>query len=254
MPVEPGREVVEILWTGGFDSTFRVVQLSRLDVEIQPYYISDNRKSEKNELKAISDITALLEKHDHTHCKFRPLIYVDKTSWAADEEITKTYEKMLETDFFGSQYDWLARFAKEHKGIELSVHQDDKAILLINKYGKLKKAHNEISGETYVLDQENSTADICTLFGHFHFPLAQYTKLDMKDYYLKNGYAAVMDKTWFCHSPINNKPCGMCNPCKYTIEEGMPERFSRAAILRYRLKSSKFMELAMRKLRQLKKK
>ena len=55
-----GNKIVEIFWTGGFDSTFRIVQLSRCNVTIQPYYISDNRKSEKNELKAIEQITNIL--------------------------------------------------------------------------------------------------------------------------------------------------------------------------------------------------
>ena len=36
---------VKVLWTGGFDSTFRVTQLSRMDVEIEPYYLSDGRLS-----------------------------------------------------------------------------------------------------------------------------------------------------------------------------------------------------------------
>ena len=225
--------VVEILWTGGFDSTFRVVQLSKFEIEIQPYYLSDNRQSEKNELQAITDITELLKKHPNTRCDFRPLIYVSMASRVEDKKITDTYRRMLQKDFFGSQYDWLARFAKNHKGIELSIHQDDKAILLIKKYGKIKTIYDDICGKNFVLDTEASSKDLCTLFQDFRFPLEPYRKLAMKQYYIENGYTDIMNKTWFCFTPINGKPCGKCNPCKYTIEEGMGERFTFTAKMRY---------------------
>ncbi len=236
--MEQSKKTIEILWTGGYDSTFRIVQLSQLDVEIQPYYISDKRKSERYELKAIEEITQLLKNHEKTRCTFKPLIYVDMTERIEDEEITQTYQRVRKTDFFGTQYDWLARFAKIHKGIELSIHQDDTAILLISKYGKLKKIEADTPFETYILDTDASSPELCTLFSNYRFPLAQYTKLVMKDYYMANGYTDVMNKTWFCFTPVNGKPCGRCNPCKYTIEEGMQERFSPSAMRAYRFKKA----------------
>ena len=32
---------VHVLWTGGFDSSFRLVQLSKYQVNVQPYYVKD---------------------------------------------------------------------------------------------------------------------------------------------------------------------------------------------------------------------
>ena len=29
---------INVLWTGGLDSTFRILELSKADVEVQPYY------------------------------------------------------------------------------------------------------------------------------------------------------------------------------------------------------------------------
>ena len=249
--MEHNPQTVEILWTGGYDSTFRVVQLSQLDVEIQPYYLSDNRQSEPNELKAIEEITALLVNNPRTKCHFRPLIYIGAQDRAEDTEITAAYQRMLKQDFFGSQYDWLASFAKRHPGIELSVHQDDKAILLINKYGKLKKQNEDTPFETYILDTDSSSADLCTIFGSYHLPLAEYTKLQMKDYFVRNGYTDVMNKTWFCHRPYKGKPCGCCNPCNYTIEEGMKERFTPSGMLRHRLMKHKLIRKVNHKLQKL---
>lgn len=227
--------VIEIFWTGGYDSTFRIVQLSRCDIVIQPYYLSDKRASESYELNAIESITNILQKHSETRCTFKPLIIVDMEERIENREITETYSRILKNDYIGSQYDWLARFAIDHKGIELAIHQDDKAILLINKYGKLKKVVDDNIGDYYVLDKERTEKDVYTLFGNYHLPLADLTKLDMKQYYIQHGYEDVMEKTWFCHKPIKGKPCGKCNPCIYTIEEGMKERFTKSALIRYKI-------------------
>lgn len=37
--------IVNILWTGGLDSSFRVIELSQMEVIIQPYYIIDPVRS-----------------------------------------------------------------------------------------------------------------------------------------------------------------------------------------------------------------
>lgn len=53
------KGTVNILWTGGWDSTFRVVELSRMEgITIQPVYVIDpNRKSVPYELRAMDNIT-----------------------------------------------------------------------------------------------------------------------------------------------------------------------------------------------------
>ena len=49
------KQTINVLWTGGLDSTCRVAQLSQMDnITIQPYYIVDpGRKSVEYELKAM---------------------------------------------------------------------------------------------------------------------------------------------------------------------------------------------------------
>lgn len=67
----------EIFWTGGFDSTFRIVQLSRFPIKIQPVFCtgiaSDMRKSEFYELRAIKQISALLREKPDTRAEILPL-------------------------------------------------------------------------------------------------------------------------------------------------------------------------------------
>lgn len=70
-------KTIEIFWTGGFDSTFRVVQLSRYPINLQPVYCSgvarDIRKSECYELRAIKQITSLLREKKETQSTILPL-------------------------------------------------------------------------------------------------------------------------------------------------------------------------------------
>ena len=228
---------VSIFWTGGYDSTFRVCQLSRKNVIITPYYLSDNRASEQMELNAIDVIRDKLIINPNTTATINPLKYVSKDSRRTDDRVTHSFNKLLKQDFMGSQYEWLGIFALDHPGIELSIHKDDKAIALISKYGNLKLQEDGY-GTYYVIDTSKSSQDLITLFGNQRFPLAEYTKVQMKQEYISMGLADIINDTWFCHTPIGGKPCGICNPCRYTIEEGMSERFSEEALMRYKHQNS----------------
>lgn len=151
-------------------------------------------------------------------------------------KIKKAWLKLRNYNLLGSQYDWLACFALQHKGIELSIHIDDKAVEVIEKYGSLIKISDPIIGDYWIVDKCNSKSELLLLFQNYHLPLVKYTKLEMEEYYIANGYERVMNQTWFCYNPIHGKPCGCCNPCMHTIDEGMKWRFTKSALIRYRLK------------------
>ena len=227
------KTVVNILWTGGWDSTFRVIQLAHKDVIIQPYYLKDNRKSDEHELKAIQSITSDIRALKSAICTINDIKTMNVIDIEKDTDITNAYQLLLKKQFFGSQYDWLARFAKQFNSLELTIHQDDKAFSLIQAHGSIKK-HSDSRGEFYKLDQLSSSPEICKVFGNFDFPILKYSKLDMKKEAEEKGFIDLMNKTWFCYRPINNQPCGQCNPCIYTIEEGLVYRFNKSAIRRYK--------------------
>jgi hypothetical protein len=45
----------------------------------------------------------------------------------------------------------------------------------------------------------------------------------------EQGWKDLMGMTWFCHKPRKDMtPCGVCNPCLYTIEEGLGWRIPRS--------------------------
>ena len=64
---------IDVLWTGGLDSTFLVASLcAHEDIAVQPYYIIDEaRRSTEQELKAIRTITDALRLHPATRGELR---------------------------------------------------------------------------------------------------------------------------------------------------------------------------------------
>ena len=176
------KATVSVFWTGGYDSTFRICQLSRENVTIDPYYLSDNRAAEKMELQAIDNIREKLLDDPATKAAINPLIYVPADARHKDSRVARAFHRLVTSDFMGSQYEWLGAFALEHPGIEMSVHKDDKAIALILKYGALAP-ENTPYGTCYAVDRDRSSEDIVVLFGSQRFPLADYTKLRMKREY-----------------------------------------------------------------------
>lgn len=252
------KKTVEIFWTGGYDSTFRVVQLSGLPITVQPYYLSDNRLNEKYELGAIEKITELIKKHPDTRAELLPTIYVSVEDRSESRlEIEDAYKRIFEKNWLGNQYVWLANFACKHPGVELSIEKGTNPVNLINKNGGFKKLTDSEIGDYYVVDKDITDPDYNALFGNFHIPLLEVSKLDMKEFFLKHGYDEIMKTTWFCHTPINGKPCGKCNPCKGVVEEGMAERLDEEALKRYRkakavekIKSTPLFRLAKKILRK----
>lgn len=234
-------KTINILWTGGWDSTFRILQLSTKNLTIQPYYLKDNRPCEHLELDTVKNITEDIRSRKETKCVLNNVIAIDVPSLAVDETITASYNK-LTADFnrdtnldLGTQYEWLARFAKSVETLDLSIEKGTKPIAAIKRYGALEKVYDIEIGAYYKIDKSNSPQHIIDVFGQYRYPLVEYSKLDMKKEAEENGFIQIMNKTWFCHRPINNKPCGACNPCIATLEEGFEYRFSSESIERYKM-------------------
>lgn len=213
-------------------------RLSKCNVVIQPYYLDDtNRQSTKNELKAIADITEDIKKHPDTKCKILPLITCNTNDVKHDHTITDAYYRLHKTTGIGPQYDWLSRFSKEHgKYIELCLEQElkSRATKCIEKYGTVKEITDGCISHC-LLDRDRSSLDLVTVFGVFHYPLPLFrmSKLQTFEEYRKLGFGRIVSKTWFCHTPINGAPCGLCNPCKSTVEAGMGCRLPPEALARY---------------------
>ena len=210
-----------ILWTGGWDSTFRVVELSRQELTVQPVYvIDDGRKSFEKELQVMEDILQALREHPQTKAELLDILTIPKQEIPADPAITAAFQKVRSQQSLGGQYDWLARLAAQYPGIELGVEKPlgkgGGCNSLVARYG----AFAEKDG-IYFIDREKSQEECILLLGNFSFPIRGRTVEDMEVSIRQWGYEEIMKKIWFCNAPIKGHICGMCNPCRQKMEGGM---------------------------------
>ncbi|MDM1277716.1 7-cyano-7-deazaguanine synthase [Acinetobacter indicus] len=224
-----------ILWTGGWDSTFRVLDLVLIKGrEVQPYYVLDMaRKSTKIELETMQNIKSLVGVlKPGADQLIKDHIYIKLDEIPHNEQITKQFKSLYAESFLGSQYDWLGRYVESIglNDLELCIHKDDKAEAFVrNDVLKVVDGNDQ-----YYKLSPTPKKEALLLFKNYHFPLLQMTKVEMGEIAKANNFAHIMEQTWFCHTPtVDNKPCGLCNPCKYTREEGLGRRVPRPPLRKY---------------------
>lgn len=85
------------------------------------------------------------------------------------------------------------------------------------------------------VDSCRSTDDGNKVLGNFLFPIINYYETDMVEVVKQRAeFEEVMKKIWFCHNPIDSKPCGMCHPCQVKMESNMEFLLDDSAIKRYK--------------------
>jgi len=225
---------VRLMWTGGWDSTFRLLQLLLVErQDVQPYYVIDRltyRPAVPAERQAMREIRErLTQRHPQAAARLRTTIECEFESIAPDPNISRHFETSLRSGFIGGQYEWLARFCLQQgiEDMELAIHRNDKARELLAGLVDTTRVR---------LDRRFAGDSRYELFRFFRFPLFDVTKLQMRDVARLHGFEEFMALTWFCHRPIGSQPCGVCNPCIYTIQEGLGDRVPQRALRRYRLR------------------
>ncbi len=147
-----------------------------------------------------------------------------------DAELTEAFLRLRAINKLGEQYDWLARYARWQglDDLELCVHRDDKAHAFI---ADLAVRADRDGDEGYAVPEGPSEAAL--IFSRFRFPVLETTKLEMEEHARRGGFLDLMDRTWFCHTPTpDGRPCGVCNPCIYTVSEGLARRLPADALRR----------------------
>lgn len=228
------KPIINILWTGGLDSTFRLVELSRENVEIQPFYIVDPiRKSIPQEKKAMDRIYILIKNKPQTKATLRDIRFIELNTIESNNEITNSWKRFSDSHKLGSQYDFIARFALQNKLIlEVGLENSDrsKAATTLKQYGNLQQDHyidnsNEWE-QIYKISDDCSSKECKNVFERLRFPkhLFSIEKVEEIELLKKWGCEDIMRNTWFCHRPVFGLPCGRCNPCKDALNEGLSWR------------------------------
>jgi hypothetical protein len=224
-------DTINILWTGGWDSTYRVLELLVIENHaVRPYYIVDpGRRSIANEIIAMTRIRHRIQTTFPTQAaRFLPVEMVHLEAIQPDEEITGWVRQLASKTHVGSQYDWLARFAK-YNATELEV-----CIV------KFTPVHTGLFGD-YIVPLLRGKGHSCRiegplsepaleLFTYFRFPTIHLTKGDIRVISEEQGFMDIMKLTWFCHDPQKGLPCGRCRPCELAPASGLKCTFYQPTI------------------------
>ena len=227
-------KTINILWTGGWDSTYRIVELSRMDVQIHPVYCRDpNRKSTPIELETMEKIVKALQARPETTAQFLPITIIDRDAIPENPEITNAFKEISSNIRIGGQYDWLARIALIHPELEIGIEKPhgeySGCVAVLDAYGKLIQRDG-----SFFLDKENATPACVALMGNFSFPIYNITEVEMLENIRSWGYEDIMKMIWFCHGPVKGLPCGTCRPCQQKMDCGMGFLLPDSAKRRYR--------------------
>ena len=238
------NDVTKLLWTGGWDSTFRLLQLVLTEKQpVQPIYIiNPDRESALAEIRAMKNIRRrLVARHPEVADRLRLSKSVGLLDFEPADKHQRSYQRILQNQYLGTQYVWLASYceAMELNDVELSIHRDDKAHRILEPYVSIIGRHGG-----YRVDEKHWKTDEYNLFRFFRFPVFDYTKTWMREIAAAQGFDDLMKLTWFCHTPSRGqRACGICNPCIYTMQEGLGDRIPLWGRLRYRFRGLGFLRL-----------
>lgn len=204
-------KVHNVFWTGGLDSSFRVIDLLLTSNEpVQPHYVVRHEASTGNEIDAMNNIRREFgKKYPELRPNFLPTIYINEDLIPRSREVDEAVEKIRETVRVHEQYQILAQYCQSAKikHIDLTYERD------IHTDPKKHKVAN-LFGNTFP-------------FEAWHNPSLELTKRDCYHKALDNGWDDILNLTSFCRRPRKrNEPCGVCGPCNDVANNDMGFRLS----------------------------
>ena len=192
------KQVTHLFWTGGWDSTFRLLQLLFLEKKtVQPHYLIRPQECTGKEIDTIHKIERqILRDHPETEELLLPIKFFNVEHLKPDIEISSAYNRIKDRQYISIQYQMLARYCKQEglESVELGV----------------------LGRETFEYFKT-----ITTIFRYFEFPILGLTKPEMARISDKNGWIKYMKMTGFCRRPKKGKPCGICGPCSDAVIMGV---------------------------------
>lgn len=214
-----------LLWTGGWDSTFQLLRLLTCRREpVTPFYLIDaERASTGLELRAMKRIKHRLSgEYPLTRELLQPTRYFGVDDIAPDREITEAFVSTCNNTHIGFQYEWLARFCKQHALTDMQLCIDAGTSRAYHRIEPFVIQVETASQRTYRIDPKHAMTPEYRLFRFYTLPVFGLTKPDMVAIADEQGWNGIMAMTWFCHYPRGDmKPCGRCVACASVIEEGL---------------------------------
>lgn len=232
MPKTDTDDVVHLLWTGGWDSTFRLLQLLHdTDARIQSHYLIDEKRaSTPREIETMRSIRQSISDRlpDAAERLLSTRYGGGFDAITIEPHHRRQWEGLNEYGNVGYQYPNLASYAEQNDipMLELSVEQHvEDGFSLASHIKPLVEMRDTAAGDVPVLPEQQDGPE--AMLKYFAFPLMEYTKLDMQEEAKRRGWMSILKKTWFCFNPVMGLPCGSCHPCTIAKEEGMGWRVGR---------------------------
>jgi len=213
---------VAVLWTGGWDSTFIVLDgVLRRRAAVEPHYVHDpSRRSAAREIATMDVIRAEVTSRDpEAAARLAPTRVVPLGEVPDDPDTDRRHAAWAGRTHVAPQYRWLSAYAaRQPRPLALGI---------IRRDGGLRDV---IGAELHVVDgvrrlRPTPSDDAFELFRPFTFPTIELTKIDMRDEAEAAGWLDLLERTWFCHAPLRDgRPCGLCHPCHDALHQGMARR------------------------------
>ena len=234
MEEETGQIMTELLWTGGWDSTFRLCQLAReADAVVQPYYLKMPRPGWEEEIKTIPLLWEMLQKHPKRRATILPVNYVERDDLPIPPDIEDAWQQFRMPPYeLGGQYRRIAVFARSHPGVELGQERYYKKLGHLRKL-LLEKGHMKLTKDQVgYFTEKDCDPYVWLLFGNLRLPICELHEPQMAKLIHRWGFEDVMDHVWFCYTPVDGQPCGLCLPCLTKHKNGMYRLLNGPAIQR----------------------
>ena len=193
------KAVVDLAWTAGWDSTFRLLQLILVEGRVvRPHYIVRPESSTGQEIDAMNKIRrSLFSGWEKSRTLLEPTEFVDVRAIRIDRDLDSLYVDITKRIKINYQYLLLACYCQQ---------------VGISKM------------ELGVLDGHTLGSESTVLFKDFSLPLLGLSKRELQESAKAHGFLNFMRLTVFCRRPKGGKPCGFCGPCHDAVQMGMGYR------------------------------
>lgn len=200
-PASKNNDIVDLFWTGGWDSTFRLMQLVRIEKKVvRPHYIIMPQQCTGKEIDTIHNIKRAFGRQ-YSECKDQilPVEFFNVDKLEPNLKITEEYERIKKREKINKQYEVCARYCEQfgYPSVELCVVRDE-----MHDYFR----NNDV------------------IFKYFRYPVSRFVKKEMAKIAEEHNFLDLMKMTWFCRRSDSWRPCGLCGPCANTVKGGLAWR------------------------------
>jgi 7-cyano-7-deazaguanine synthase in queuosine biosynthesis len=195
-------DIINIFWTGGLDSTFRLVQLlTTTKNKIQPHYLLNAEESTGVEIDTMIEIRRQIKKmFPEVSDRFLPTKYTDAASITDYTDTRKQVEELRQSVKVNLQYILMSNYCRS------------------NNIEKIEIAVTSLSGEKGLFKHYRAYP----IFKYFSYPTIDLRKKDMIQTAKNSGWVNILYMTSFCRRPHKRiKACGMCGPCTDAVLSGL---------------------------------